>query len=265
MCNLYDLDIVLEPDPCLTAVDDAFEPNDVCGSAATLSAGLTSGLFVSTGSEDYYKISVPHTDQVVIDQTWTQVLFGANPQMQLYSDPGCSVEVDLGAWGAGSNQVVYGNATGATTDFYLKVSLLDGVCVDYDLNVTLQPDPCILTPDDSFEPNDDCLSAVPLGAGMHTGLFARDADPDWYSVTIPAGQVVTIEQTYNPVKDMGIDRHNDNLGVRSVRHRLPGLRRRRSQHAGVPEHAWSAADDLLPMLRGERRLQLVRPERDVRT
>ena len=47
---------------------------------------------------------------------------------------------------------------------------------------------------------------------MHTGLFARDADPDWYSVTIPAGQVVTIEQTYNPVKDqLGIDRHNDNL------------------------------------------------------
>jgi hypothetical protein len=211
-CNLYDFDVVTEPDPCLTAVDDAYEPNDVCGSAATLTPGLTSGLFVSAGSEDYYKISVPATDQVVIDQTWTQVLFGANPRMFLYSDSTCSTEVDNGAWGSGSNQVVYGNATGATVDFYLKVSLLDGECVNYDLNVTLQPDPCILTPDDAFEPNDDCLSAVPLGAGMHTGLFARDADPDWYSVTIPAGQLLTIEQTYNPAKEMGIDRYNDTLG-----------------------------------------------------
>ncbi len=206
-CNVYDLDVLTQPDPCLTTPDDAFEPNDICGAAATLGTGATTGLFVSAGDEDYFKVSVPYTDQVVIDQTWTYD--GTDLAIELYSDPSCSNELDNGAWGAGTNQVVYGNDTGATVDFYVRVYVSSGDCAVYDLNVTLQPDACILTPDDAFEPNDDCSSAVALTAGVHTGLFVRDADPDWYAVTIPAGQVVTIEQTYTLPDQLGIDRYLD--------------------------------------------------------
>ena len=202
-CSDESLDATVGPDPCIAAVDDA------CGSAVTLTAGLRSGLFVSDSDEDFYKISVPSTEQVVIDQTWT--VDDAWPAIEIYSDSTCSVLLDSGAWGSGVNQVVYGNATGATVDFYVRVYLDDGDCETYNLNVTLQPDACILTPDDAFEDDDDCASAVPLGAGTHTGLFMRDADSDWCVVMIPAGQVLTIVQTYSPVVAMGIDCFNDNL------------------------------------------------------
>lgn len=208
-CNLYDLDIATQPDPCLTATDDSFEPNDDCVSTVTLPTGLSAGLFISSVNEDFYKVTIPNTEQIVIDQTWSNNF--NTLAMDLYSDATCSVLVATAGWGSGSNQLIYGNGTGASADYYLRVYMQGGECGDYDLNVLTQPDPCILTPDDSLEPNDDCASKVPLSMGLHTGLFMRTGDEDYYSVTVPAGHFLTIDQTYAFGNEMGIDLYTDPL------------------------------------------------------
>jgi len=60
------------------------------------------------------------------------------------------------------------------------------------LTVTdLGPDPCLSTPPDAFEDNDDCTSAAPIGAGSYPGLAVTRDDGDFYRITVPAGFRIT--------------------------------------------------------------------------
>ncbi|MEZ6005125.1 MAG: hypothetical protein R3F33_13155 [Planctomycetota bacterium] len=65
------------------------------------------------------------------------------------------------------------------------------------LNITQYIDPCLGATDDAFEDNDDCSNKTTLGAGAYTGLFVSMTDDDFYSVTIPAGMILTWDETYD--------------------------------------------------------------------
>ena len=208
VCDDYDLVISLAPDPCQAGLDDSFEQNDLCGAAATLAAGAQTGLFVSTSDEDFYKINVPAANQVIIDQAYSSA--SVELQLDLYDDPACSNLVDSFGWGGGSNQVVASNTTGAALDFFLRVSVVDQDCGNYDLNVTIQPDPCQVAADDSFEPNDDCLSSAAMAAGVSTGLFVSTSNEDFFKVSLAAGDQVVIDQTYVSLQaELGVDLYDD--------------------------------------------------------
>ena len=56
----------------------------------------------------------------------------------------------------------------------------------------LGPDPCVGAADDGFEDNDECGSAVAIGAGTYTGLVVTRADSDFYRITVPPGQRLTV-------------------------------------------------------------------------
>ena len=49
-----------------------------------------------------------------------------------------------------------------------------------------------VTADDGFEENDSVGTAVPLNPGEYPGLFVRQTDPDFYSVTIPAQEQLVV-------------------------------------------------------------------------
>jgi hypothetical protein len=207
-CGAYDLNVTIQPDPCQLALDDTFEPNDDCLSAATLPAGVSTGLFVSTANEDFFKVNVAPGDQVVIDQTY--VAAQAELGVDLYDDAACSNLVDTASWNGGSNQVSFGNATAAAKDFYVRAWVADGDCNNYDLSVVLQPDPCLAPGlDDSLEDNDTCGAAVVLAPGAHTGLYLATSDLDYYAISVPAGDQVTIDQTYVPGVDLFFDLFSD--------------------------------------------------------
>jgi hypothetical protein len=54
------------------------------------------------------------------------------------------------------------------------------------LEISEYIDPCLLHPDDAFEENDNCASAVQLSRGKNVALFVVQADDDWYRISIPA-------------------------------------------------------------------------------
>lgn len=58
--------------------------------------------------------------------------------------------------------------------------------------------------DDMFEDNDSCLHPVPLGAGSYPGLRVGKGDPDFYSVTLPAGATGDV-QVFHPYLAGDID------------------------------------------------------------
>ena len=194
-CNDYSLQITIAPDPCQqVGLDDSLEENDSCGAAVTLAAGTHTGLFVSTADEDYYRISVAPGDQVLVDQTYGAAT--AELGIDLYDDPACTNLVTSFSWGGGLNQLSYGNSGAVTTDYYLRAYVVDGSCSNYDLTITLQPDPCLAGLDDSFEDNDDCASAVALPIAAHAGLFVGTSDEDFYAITVAPGDQLTIDQSY---------------------------------------------------------------------
>ena len=116
----------------------------------------------------------------------------------LFDDPACSNQVD-GSFSVSDNeQLSVANGSGAAQDYYLRVYAFGSShdCNDYDLSVSIAPDPCAVAADDGFEENDDCASAVALASGAHAGLFASETDPDFYTVNVPAGEILTVDVTY---------------------------------------------------------------------
>lgn len=187
---------------------DAFEPNDTCAAATVLPIGLTAALSVEVANRDYFRISVAPGEQVAITQSYDAQQ--AELAMELYDDASCTTLLTGVGWGGGSNQLFYGNGSGATRDFYVRVKVLSHLCNTYDLFVTLQPDPCLVPGlDDNLEDNDSCLNAVALTPGTYSGLFIAAPDLDYYRVDVPAGQHVLIDQVYVPGAELYIDLFSD--------------------------------------------------------
>ena len=69
-----------------------------------------------------------------------------------------------------------------------------------DLTITdLGPDACLSSPPDALEPNDDCASAAPVGAGLFPGLEVARGNPDFMRTTIPDGYRYTAVATVSGV------------------------------------------------------------------
>jgi len=54
---------------------------------------------------------------------------------------------------------------------------------------------CRMAMDDAFEDNDDCANAAPITLGSHTGLHLKGADPDFFTLSVPAGDILTWTET----------------------------------------------------------------------
>jgi hypothetical protein len=193
-CNNYDLNVTVMPEPCLLAADDSFEENDSCGNAVPLSQGSHLGLFVNGVDQDYYRVSVPANDRLVVD------IFYGTPaasalSLALYDDATCTNLVDFQSW-TGADRVTFANAGSTTADWTVVVSAADSVaseCNSYDMTVAISPDPCLTATDDAFEDNDDCSSATPLVEGDLNGLFASFDDNDYFTFDLIPNAAVLIE------------------------------------------------------------------------
>ncbi|MEZ6020817.1 MAG: hypothetical protein R3F17_12165 [Planctomycetota bacterium] len=170
--------------PCAQQSDDAFEPNDSCATAVALAPGQHLGLFADFNHPDFYRVTVPPGGILVVD------LLNATEDVDfdLYSSSCVYAATELDSW-----QRVN---TGNTPVDILFEAFADPTnaleCTDYSLDVQILQDPCHLANfgDDTFEPNDACSAATPITPGVYTGLGIHDTDPDFYSISIPPGQML---------------------------------------------------------------------------
>ena len=54
---------------------------------------------------------------------------------------------------------------------------------------------CSTAPDDVFEENDTCATAVPLPGGVHSALHVKDTDPDYYVITLEPSSTFVLTET----------------------------------------------------------------------
>ena len=195
-CTTYDLDVAFLPDLCLSMSDDALEPNDDCAGATLLAPGSYTALYVHEADPDYYVTDVAPGHRLTIDLFYTPN--NGTLQVGVFEDASCFEYVDFGS-GSGFDRVRYTN-TGTTTEriaYQVQIpAWLDEDCNSYAMDVLTAPDPCLNTPDDSFEPNDACGAPAPVTTGLHTGLFVGGIDPDYYSVQVAPGERLTVDTFY---------------------------------------------------------------------
>ncbi|MCA8981928.1 MAG: PPC domain-containing protein [Planctomycetes bacterium] len=195
-CNSYDLVVSMTPDPCLTAVDDALEPNDSCVTAATLTPGVYTNLLCTETDPDCYKIVLQPGERIITDLSFAQS--GATLSSSL-QDALCVTLLDYGGAADGSH-TEWANYGGLPVDVVLKVEVQDAAgrsCGNYDLIVDVIVDPCLSTPDDVYEDNDDCANAVVLPEGLHQDLYVHKVDPDYYLVNVLLGDTLDLTLDYD--------------------------------------------------------------------
>ncbi len=64
-------------------------------------------------------------------------------------------------------------------------------------NFTISTNPCPGIQDDTYEQNDDCANAAPIGNGNYPGLFVSKVDIDWYEIPVPDTATVTIDVLFS--------------------------------------------------------------------
>ena len=65
------------------------------------------------------------------------------------------------------------------------------------LNIQQYINPCNGLPDDTFEPNDSCANPAALLAAPYSGLHVDISDPDFYSISVPAGFQLSLQEDFD--------------------------------------------------------------------
>jgi hypothetical protein len=173
--------------PC--AALDALEPNDSCVAPATLVAGNYPNLSTSfTTDSDFFDVVVPAGNILTVTMTG----ISGDPDVNTF-DSGCVFTATLAAGFSYSNL----SAVSETINFEVFADVPNGAvdCAEYTLDIALAPDPCFGASDDAMEDNDTCLTAGTMAIGVHTNLFVSTSDEDYYSITIPTDEILTITET----------------------------------------------------------------------
>jgi len=181
-CGDYDLDLDLVPDPCLTAEDDALEPNDTCAEAARVGPGHLPDLFVRVGANDWFEITVPPFETL-----YAQALFehaDGNLDLGLYDACGGTL-VAASVSETDNEQVVFENASPAAVALYLNaVERSSGQCNVYELVISFEPG----------QPGHAYCSAEPSSTGFPAFLSGIGSssiaqnDLSLIAAPVPAGQ-----------------------------------------------------------------------------
>lgn len=179
---------------------DPFEPNDMCAQAAVLGAASFAGLTSASGEPDFFRISVPAGNKLEVRLHVNNPAPDTLGLLSLFLDDGSGSPCEL------DNQVAstlfcvpqtdatlgWSATKTAAADFIVELTTFNASCTNYDLDVVVVPDPCNALPDDVFEGNDDCASAVAVGLGTFLGLNVGINDPDFYAVTAGPGELLSV-------------------------------------------------------------------------
>ena len=188
---------------------DTFEDNDDCANAVALTNGTYTGLTVHSAADvngtddDYYSVNLPVGEILTVDCLFSDAIADVDVYFYDVTLPNCGGEATgdylvRGFTGTDDEHVVYANPNPAPMTIIVRVEMFTTsvACNDYDLIINTAPDPCVSPTDDTFEENDACGTPAALAAGATTGLFVSDTDFDFYTISVPANDILTVDMTY---------------------------------------------------------------------
>ena len=195
---------------------DALEPNDDCASAIAVLEGNTPGL-TRTGpasplgdNPDFFSFTVAGKSSIQVDLTFANS--GGDIDLYLYdvAGAGCSLPMTgstylvRGFTGSDNESVTWANDSCDSVDLLIGVDRFGSSfdCNDYSMDITVTALVATCPGADALEPNDTCLTAVPLALGATTDLTMFGAgngagvNLDFYSFTLLDGDIATIDALF---------------------------------------------------------------------
>ncbi len=186
--------------------DDRFEPNDDAMTAVPVEPD-TYGALISNVDDDWYSITVPPSSGLFVELLFTD----ATSDLDLILiDAVTGSNLDTGFTSSDNEICQFGNCDPMNSrDVLIRVDNFGGACNEYDMIVEFDA----LFGDDALEDNDTCINAVPLPLGVTENLIVRPFcnadngadDGDYYSVTLPAGETLSVDVLFsNDVADIDV-------------------------------------------------------------
>ncbi len=194
---------------CATRLDDVFEDNDDCNSAAPLTApSVNSGLVVTKADPDYYSIDIPAGMSLTANALFSQAQ--ADVDTILFNED-CSVALDFGFSITDNETVSYTNCTSSPITVKLAVTVFSGStgdCSDYDLQLLTGA----VCADDPLAGNDSCATAFPLSTGQTVNLVVNCLAPsDYFRLSLIPGETINVSMTLDPTEaDLDLFLYEDN-------------------------------------------------------
>ncbi len=172
--------------------NDAFEENNSFANAKEVSLGTHSALKITTGDEDWYKITNLSPGQLYIKMETATII---NPlyDLNLVLQNSNNQDIAANITSTTTEEINYHVITAGT--YYLKVASANhpSGANDYSLNISRE---ITKANDDSYEANDTFDSAKQIADYNETLSNLKAYDEDWYTFTSPPG-TFTIEVNYN--------------------------------------------------------------------
>ena len=216
---------------CVCSDDDGAEDNDLCTAAEPLEPGTYEGLSICPADDDdWYSFWLPAGKTVKASIVFENA-FG-DLDLRLYEQGNCVGPVAVSTVPGDLEQITYTSVSTGThlllvsgggpfpgNTYDLTVSIGNPECGDKECNgdencetcgedcgfCCLDCEPfevctegeCICQDDAGFEPNDVCLSPVPIEPGIVHGLaICNNGDEDWYLVQAKAGDTLIVEALF---------------------------------------------------------------------
>ncbi len=172
---------------CLGLLDDGFEDNDSCASAASIGAGSFVGLTCALTDADFYSITLQPGELLEVE-----LIDNANTDLNLNRyNAACGLTASFNA-----DSLAYLNTSTSAElvvfEVFVNPASAGVGCLGYDMHVAVTNGVLCGTPD-GFEDSDDCSSALALGDGLYTGLNVEEADNDYYEVGLAAGGTIVVD------------------------------------------------------------------------
>ena len=205
------------PFASLALCGSALAQGDDCGTAAAITGSTTFDTTLLTESD--YEITagceLPVTNEFAADGffmwmvpttgVWDIDTIGTtwDTQLALYNGSGCTatcLDRDDDDGGFPQSRIVIPLTAGQVIMIQIGgFPSVSGPGASGPGNLNINPytqDPaCVGLPDDTFEDNDTCAAATPMVAGSYASLHVDGGDADFYSFTVPAGDLLTLTET----------------------------------------------------------------------
>lgn len=178
--------------------DDAYENNDTCATARSMTAGTYSNLVVkrySGGDEDWFSVSVGAGQTLTVSLSFTHA--SGDVELELYSACGGSL-LASSTGNTNSESVSWTNSGGSAVTRYVRVYLYDDTRATYSMTISTGGG-------GGGGNNDNCANATVVTNGTYTGSTAnatRDGSARcgsssstrdvWYRYTAPATGTLSV-------------------------------------------------------------------------
>jgi Cys-rich repeat protein len=173
---------------------DPFEPNDLPGKAAKLTAGRIDDLTLCPEDLDWFKLDLMRGDRLMVIVN-TDFLASDHFHIVLF-DPGASEVLREG-------NLLIDHTVAANATYLLRAQTSDPRAT-YGLVVTISRGiPC---DDDDLEPNDTAYDATIIGAGHFAHRVICPHDEDWYVLERPQDKRLEVRIDYPAIQgDLDLD------------------------------------------------------------